>query len=44
MESPAVGIGLAELIITGKFQSVDCTPLRWARFREGNLIVEKIVI
>ena len=44
MESPAVGIGLAELVITGKYQTVDCTPLRWARFREGNLIVEKIVI
>jgi glycine/D-amino acid oxidase-like deaminating enzyme len=44
MESPAVGIGLAELVITGKYQTVDCTPLRWSRFREGDLIVEKIVI
>ncbi len=44
MESPAVGIGLAELIMTGSYQTVDCTPLRWGRFREGNLIVEKIVI
>jgi hypothetical protein len=39
-----VGIGLAELVITGKYQTVDCSPLRWGRFREGNLIVEKIVI
>jgi len=44
MESPAVGIGLAELVITGRYQTVDCSPLRWGRFREGNLIVEKIVI
>jgi FAD-dependent oxidoreductase domain-containing protein 1 len=44
MESPAVGIGLAELVITGSYRTVDCTPLRWSRFREGNLIVEKIVI
>ena len=44
MESPAVGIGLAELVITGNYQSVDCHPLRWGRFREGDLNVEKIVI
>ena len=44
MESPAVGIGLAELVVTGRYQTVDCSPLRWGRFREGNLIVEKIVI
>ncbi len=44
MESPAVGISLAELIITGKYQTVDCSPLRGGRFRDGNLIVEKIVI
>jgi glycine/D-amino acid oxidase-like deaminating enzyme len=29
MESPAVGVSLAELVITGKYQSIDCTPLRW---------------
>ncbi len=44
MESPAVGIGLAELILTGKYQTIDCTPLRWSRFREGALVHEKIVI
>jgi FAD-dependent oxidoreductase domain-containing protein 1 len=44
MESPAVGIGLAELVITGRYQTVDCSPLRWGRFREGDLIVERIVI
>lgn len=44
MESPAVGLCLAELVLTGKYQSVDCSPLRWGRFREGDLVVEKIVI
>jgi glycine/D-amino acid oxidase-like deaminating enzyme len=44
MESPAAGICLAELIITGKYQTIDCTPLRWSRFRENQLVQEKIVI
>lgn len=44
MESPAVGIGLAELVLTGRYQTIDCTPLRWSRFREGALVHEKIVI
>jgi glycine/D-amino acid oxidase-like deaminating enzyme len=44
MESPAVGQCLAELIITGRYQSIDCTPLRWSRFQEGDLIHETIVI
>jgi len=44
MESPAVGICLAELVLTGKYQSLDCSPLRWSRFREGQLVTETIVI
>ena len=44
MESPAIGICLAELILTGSYQTIDCTPLRWSRFREGDLVHEKIVI
>jgi len=44
MESPAVGIALAELVLTGKYQSIDLTPLRWSRFREGDLVKETIVI
>ncbi|MDR3672513.1 MAG: FAD-binding oxidoreductase [Holophaga sp.] len=44
MESPAVGPCLAELIITGRYQSIDCTPLRWSRFQEGDLVRETIVI
>ena len=44
MESPAVGVCLAELIIHGEYRTIDCTPLRWGRFRDGELIHEKIVI
>lgn len=44
MESPAAGAALAELVIHGEYKSIDCTPLRWGRFREGALVKEKIVI
>jgi glycine/D-amino acid oxidase-like deaminating enzyme len=44
MESPAAGLCLAELVITGKYQTIDCSPLRWSRFREKQLVHEKIVI
>jgi len=44
MESPAVGISLAELVLTGRYQTIDLTPLRWSRFREGDLVKETIVI
>lgn len=44
MESPAAGLCLAELIINGKYLTIDCTPLRWGRFRENQLVHEKIVI
>ena len=44
MESPAVGLALAELVLTGSYQTIDCTPLRWGRFRDGELVKETIVI
>ncbi len=44
MESPTVGICLAELILHGEYRTVDCSPLSWGRFREGKLIHETIVI
>jgi len=44
MESPAVGIALAELVLTGAYHGIDLTPLRWSRFREGDLVKETIVI
>ena len=44
MESPAVGLCLAELVLHGAYATVDCAPLRWSRFREGDLVEELIVI
>ena len=44
MESPAAGLCLAELVLFGKYRTIDCSPLRWGRFRENDLIHEKIVI
>jgi len=44
MESPAVGEALAELVLTGGYRGIDCNPLRWNRFREGQLVRETIVI
>ena len=36
--SPMVGVAMAELIARGRSTSVDITPLRWSRFREGALM------
>jgi sarcosine oxidase subunit beta len=35
--SPAVGVVMAELILDGAARTVDITPLRMTRFREGAL-------
>jgi glycine/D-amino acid oxidase-like deaminating enzyme len=43
-QGPSVGLCLAELIITGKYQSVDCTPLRWSRFQEHQLVLEAAIL
>jgi glycine/D-amino acid oxidase-like deaminating enzyme len=42
-QGPAVGLCLAELIVTGRYQSVDCTPLRWGRFQENKLVLEEAI-
>ena len=44
MESPAVGVCLAELVLNNKYQTIDCSPLRWSRFSENDLVKETIVI
>jgi sarcosine oxidase subunit beta len=36
--SPAVGLGITELISTGSYQTLDLTPLRPTRFAEGQEI------
>jgi FAD-dependent oxidoreductase domain-containing protein 1 len=43
MHAPAVGRGIAELIVTGGFQSIDMTPLGWARIRSSTPLFESIV-
>jgi len=42
-QGPAVGLCLAELIVSGRYQSVDCTPLRWDRFQEHDLVLEDAI-
>jgi sarcosine oxidase subunit beta len=37
--SPAVGVGMAELVVKGKAQTVDLEPFRLTRFAEGKPLV-----
>lgn len=39
-QAPAVGKGLSELIRTGRYETLDLTPLRFERFAEKDLVVE----
>ena len=43
-QSPAVGRGLAELIVDGAYRSLDLTPLSFTRIVEGRRLVELNVI
>ncbi|MBS0563982.1 MAG: FAD-binding oxidoreductase [Proteobacteria bacterium] len=43
-QSPAVGRGLAELILTGAFQTLDLSPLGAARVIEGRPFLEKAIV
>lgn len=43
MHAPAVGRGVAELIMHGGFSSIDLAPLGWARIRTSTPMVETIV-
>ena len=43
-QAPAVGRGLAELIVHGGYRSLDLSPLRWERVIEGRPLVERNVI
>jgi sarcosine oxidase subunit beta len=44
MHGPACGLLLAEEILDGKARSLDITPLRLSRFREGKPILEFNVV
>lgn len=43
-QAPAVGRGLAELIATGRYLTLDLSPLRVSRIAEGRPLLEKNVI
>jgi len=43
-QAPAVGRGLAELIATGRYSTLDLTPLRVARLAEGRPLLEANII
>lgn len=43
-QAPAVGKGLSELIRTGKYETLDLTPLRVERFAENQLVKEDAII
>jgi FAD-dependent oxidoreductase domain-containing protein 1 len=43
-QAPAVGKGLSELIRTGKYETLDLTPLRVERFAENQLIIEEAIV
>lgn len=42
-QGPSVGLCLAELVVNGRYQSVDCTPLRFGRFKENKLVLEEAI-
>lgn len=43
-QSPAMGRGIAELIATGAYQTLDLTPFGFSRVERGEKFVEKAVI
>lgn len=43
-QAPAVGKALSEKIRTGKYETIDFTPLRFERFVENDLIIEEAIV
>ena len=44
MTSPATGRLMSELIRTGRFESIDATPLRYTRFQRGELFFDEAML
>ncbi len=43
-QAPAMGRGLAEWIVTGRYESMDLTPFAYGRLSTGQLLLEQAVI
>ncbi|MER2089397.1 MAG: FAD-binding oxidoreductase, partial [Sporosarcina sp.] len=43
-QAPGVGLGLAELICKGKYETLNLTPLRVERFVEKDLVLEDAIV
>ena len=43
-QAPAMGRGLAEWIVSGRYETLDLTPFAYARIPEGRLLLERAVI
>lgn len=43
-QAPAVGKGLAELIMYGKYKTIDLHPLRFERFAQNDLVIEEAIV
>lgn len=43
-QAPAVGQGLAELIMKGRYETIDLSPLRFERFAMNELVIEGAVV
>ena len=43
MHAPATGRGIAELVTTGDYRTIDLSPFEWCRIRDDRPLVETIV-
>jgi FAD-dependent oxidoreductase domain-containing protein 1 len=43
MHAPATGRGIAELVTTGRYETIDLTPFGWDRVRDARPMIESIV-
>ncbi|MCM3757271.1 FAD-binding oxidoreductase [Sporosarcina aquimarina] len=43
-QAPGVGLGLAELICKGRYETLDLSPLRVERFAENDLVLEDAIV